>query len=167
MKLLQEKDIVRSEPVTLASGQRSDFYIDVKKAYGYPELLRLASEGVWMLMSDRTTCVAAIGFGGAPLATAISLSHNLRLTMIRDEPKKHGKRNLLDGHVPDRNDKVSIVDDVLTTGLNLKKAVEALLPTGAEILGCSVVVRRSDGSASGIGQVTHLITADEIMASKK
>jgi orotate phosphoribosyltransferase len=136
--------VVYREPVQLKNAGSSDFYVDVKKAYGYPDILNALCDQLWEMMDKRTTCIAASGYGGLPPAVVLSRKHNLKLTLARDEPKKHGKGGWLDGYVPTKDDNVSIIDDVLSSGKSLKKIIEALMPTGANILGCYVFVKRGE-----------------------
>ena len=143
---LKQLEVIQQEPVHLKHAGLANYYIDIKKAYGDPEVLCLLSDCLWHNMDKNTTCVAAAGYGGLPLATNIATQHKLYLTLVRNEPKEHGRNILIDGHVPNHEDKVAIVDDVFTTGESLRQIVEAIRPTEAEILGCYVVVKRGEGS---------------------
>jgi orotate phosphoribosyltransferase len=64
--------------------------------------------------------------------------------MVREQPKEHGKETLIDGYVPTRADRVSLVDDVVTTGRSFEHMIKVLKPTGAEILGCHAIVKRGE-----------------------
>ncbi len=158
---LRELNIVHREPVILSSGSVSDFYIDVKKAYGYPETLTSICDCLWDKIDKRTTCLAAIGYGGIIPASVLASTHNLNLTLVRDVPKKHGLGGWIDGHVPTKNDKITIIDDVYTTGKSLRKIVGILKPIEAEILGCYVVVRR--GKDDFELPLSYLFDVDEIL----
>ena len=118
---LKQLDIICREPVNLKNAGASEFYIDIKKAYGYPEVLRSISSELWKIMDKRATCVATAGYGGLSPSTILSSRHNLNLILVRDEPKKHGKGGWIDGYVPKEQDKIAIIDDVFTTGGSLKK----------------------------------------------
>ena len=143
---LRKLGVIEREPVNLKHAGKADYYIDLKKAYGLPHVRGLISYYLWQQMNPETTCVAAAGYGGIPLATDLSMKHNLKLTLVRDIPKRHGRSVWIDGHIPSVDDKVAIVDDVFTTGESLRQIVEAIRPTEAEILGCYVVVKRGEGS---------------------
>jgi len=137
------------------------YYIDIKRAFGDSDALNLMANELWFEIDNRTTCIAAVGYGGIPLATPISLLYGLNLTLVRDESKKHGRKTWIDGYVPTKRDKVSIVDDVFTTGRNLRKIIKILEPTGAEILGCHVVVKRGEGKLKI--PFTYLMTAEQLL----
>jgi orotate phosphoribosyltransferase len=158
---LKKLDIVYREPVNLKNAGASDFYVDVKKAYGYPEALSIISDKLLEKIDKRATCIATAGYGGLSPATAISLIKGLKLVLVRDEPKKHGMGGWIDGYVPDENDKVAIFDDVLTTGGSLKKIIEVIKSTRAEVVGCYVVVKR--GEAVLPFHVEHLLKPEDLV----
>ena len=147
IKKLKELDVVIKEPVQLRSGEISNFYVDIKKAYGDPQAFYLLVKAMSdVLKSDfnTSTCVAACGYGGIPLATAVAFKNNLKLSLVRDKVKNHGTKEMIDGYIPDAKDKVVVIDDVLTTGSSITQVIEVLKPTGAKILQAYVVVKRGD-----------------------
>ena len=141
---LTSLDIIYEDKVKLVNAGKSDYYIDIKKAYGY--VLKDICEEVHEKMDKETTCVAGSGHGGIPLAAGISASYGLRLCLVRERQKDHGLTKIIDGYIPGKEDKVAIVDDVLTTGGSLIKVIETITPTQAEIIGCYVVVKRGECS---------------------
>lgn len=161
IRKLKQLDIIYSGPVNLKNAGASDFYVDIKKAYGYPDVLNKVSDELWKKIDKEVTCIATAGYGGLSPATVISSKHNLYLALVRDEQKKHGRRGWIDGYVPNEQDRVAIVDDVFTTGGSLRKIVGILEPTGAEIVGCYVVVKRGDGEIQV--PVTYLLTLEELL----
>jgi orotate phosphoribosyltransferase len=153
-KLKEIPDIIYKDPdgkpIESKAGLALDYYVDIKKAYGYHEVLDLISHYIFTHIPGGTTCIAAAGYGGLPPAAVIATEYNLKLTMIRDKPKQHGKGGLIDGYVPTPADKVAVIDDVFTTGKNMRIVTEVLKPTGAQILGYVVVVKRSEGNMEGL-----------------
>ncbi len=142
LKLLRDLPLITPGSFTLAFGEKSNFYVDVKKAYGRPEFLSCISDLFISLMDKRTTCVAGQGYGGIPLATAVSLRTGHPLTLVRERAKNHGRLGMIEGYIPNSEDKISVFDDVFTKGLSLQKTVRELENSGAEVLGCYVVVQR-------------------------
>ena len=128
----------------LTSGKTSDFYVDMKKVLGYPKVSELICDEFCKLVDKRATCVASIGYGGLPLAARVSLKLKLPLIVIREKPREHGLKNLIDGYVPTEKDKVVIVDDVFTMGTSMTKIVKALSRTKAKILAGYIIVDRGD-----------------------
>ena len=139
---LNQLDVLERQKVILKSKKISDFYIDIKKAYGFPEILNEITDRLYALIPKEANCIASSDYGGLPLATAISSKYGLNLTLIRNKKKNHGLNKLIDGYIPNPKDKIAIVDDVMTTGTSLKKIIKIIKPTKAKILGCYVVVNR-------------------------
>ena len=139
---LRSGGVVCRESVTLRAGAKSDVYYDIKKAYGDPYLLSRIAERIVRELIPDTTCVAASGHGGLPLAGAIAFCKNLKLSLVRDQPKNHGRNTLIDGHLPTKNDLVVIVDDVLTSGSSLRRTYDVLREAGAGSIYGYVVLKR-------------------------
>jgi orotate phosphoribosyltransferase len=162
---LKKMGIVYHEPMKGAAGQVLDYYIDVKKAYGDPEVRKRIARRVVIRASKINsgfTCVAGCGYGGVPLATAISDQTGWKLIMIRDKPKDHGRKTLVDGYEPNKKDMVLVVDDVKTTGGSLIKMYDALLPYGCTMKFAVVVDRSPDLKLPRI-YVSHVFTPLELL----
>ena len=71
VKRLREIDVIYKEKVVLRSGEVSDFYCDIKKAFGYPDILNALADEMGAKISTEITCIAASGYGGLPLASVI------------------------------------------------------------------------------------------------
>lgn len=144
IKRLKELGVVRMEKVKLKNDGASDFYIDIKKAYGDQEAMRLMSQIIGEKLDKNITCIAAGGYGGLPLATAVAVKNNLKLTLIREKPKTHGRNVWIDGYIPTKKDSVAVVDDVFTTGGSLRQIIKVLGKIKVKIKGCSVVIKRAN-----------------------
>lgn len=136
--------IVKKGKFILTSGKTSNFYVDIKKALGYPKASQLICDGFCNTIDKKATCIASIGYGGLPLASRVSLKLGLPLVVVREKPKKHGLKNLIDGYTPTEKDNVAIVDDVFTMGTSMLKVLKALSGTKAKILSGYVVISRGD-----------------------
>lgn len=143
INMLKTVGVVRKETVTLKYAGNSAVYIDIKKAYGYPETLIMLCKLIWEQIDKKIDCIAAGGYGGLPLAGALAEKYNLQLTLVREKPKTHGRNVWIDGYVPKPGDKIWVIDDVFTTGKSITQMIKTLKPTKAKVIGCSVVVRRS------------------------
>lgn len=157
----KEAGIVVYEPITLRNGEVSNFYVDVKKAYGNPEILRAMAQLTLSNFDPKTTCIAASGYGGIPLGVAVSLESGLPLASVRDTKKNHGRGGLIDGCVPDSSDVVSLVDDVFTSGSSLRQTASNLSKTNAKIIDCHVIVARGDVTEFEF-PVSYLFKPDDI-----
>lgn len=144
IEALKRIDVVRKEKVRLKHAGTSQFYIDIKKAYGYHRILDEFCRHLRKIMPRGIGCIAAGGYGGLPLATALALKYKLKLTFVREKPKMYGRNVWIDGYIPNEKDRIWIVDDVLTTGKSISQTAKTLTTTKARITGCGVIVRRSN-----------------------
>jgi len=96
---LKRCEVTKTGSFVLASHQDSDLYVDIKKACGDPDALALMADYLHGLFPEGVTCVAGAGYGGLPLATAISLFYDLRLTKVRTTPRGHGTEQYIEGYL--------------------------------------------------------------------
>lgn len=155
------EEFIKRGEFFLAGGQKSDIYLDLKEAYGNPEILNFLADAIYEKIDKKTTCIVALGLGGIPIASVLSSKYNLKLTLIRDELKNHGIPKLIEGYIPESKDKITIIDDVFTKGTNLNKIITALKQTEAEILGACVVVKRGEGQPKT--SLKYLFTLEELL----
>ncbi len=147
IKRLQDIGVIHHESVILTSGKASNFYCDLKRAYGEPEILDALADMVQKRLSDSCTCLVATGYGGLPLAAVVAAKSGKKFTAVRGTEKKHGKGGMIDGYTPRKEDRIVIIDDVLTTGSSIRKVLDTLTTaTVVETKNVSaiVVVKRGD-----------------------
>jgi orotate phosphoribosyltransferase len=158
IEALRRAGVVRHGRFVLKSGARSNVYIDMKKAWGNPVLLRMIARAMARRLPKSATCIAVSGYGGLPLGTAVSLASNLPLTLVRETPKNHGRRTWLDGYLPTARDRVAVLDDVYTSGTGLRQIVRVIRQTRARVAGRLVVVDRSQRPRSDVTALVQLQT---------
>ncbi|HOX36016.1 MAG TPA: orotate phosphoribosyltransferase [Methanoregulaceae archaeon] len=127
---------------TLASGKKSDFYIDIKSAVTSPEFLSLIAKKVAKDFSF--DIVAGVAVGGVPLAVAVSLESKKPYAIIRSSEKDHGKKNVIIGNVEGRS--VLLIEDVTTSGASALYGVGMLRSAGAVVATVVTVVDREEGA---------------------
>jgi orotate phosphoribosyltransferase len=157
IELLKERSFERRE-VTLASGRKSDFFIDCKQTVLTAEGHALAGELLLSLLSLLPECdaVGGVELGGCPLASAVSLvsfqkGRGLPALYVRKAQKDHGTSKLVEGDKSLRPGlRVALLEDVITTGGSSLKAVEALRAAGADVVGIAALVDRGEGGAEAI-----------------
>jgi orotate phosphoribosyltransferase len=130
--------------------------------------LRLLHDEHW-----RVDAVGGLTLGADPIAYAISYASALegrsliRAFTVRKEAKRHGTGQLIEG--PFRaDDRVVVIEDVITTGGSALRAAEAIRNAGGQIVGVLAVVDREEGGrealeAAGL-QVRALTRARDIIA---
>jgi len=144
--MINELAVVHGE-VILASGERADWYIDLRRV----TLHGVAAPLVGRVMLDTTESLAydAVGgltLGADPVATAMlhaaaARGRPLDAFVVRKTEKAHGLQRRIEG--PDvAGRRVLAVEDTSTTGTSVLTAVEVLEQAGAEVVGVAVVVDR-------------------------
>lgn len=160
----------------LASGRRSDLYVDARLTTMSPDGLVLIGELGLAALSEAGWSPDAIGgmtLGADPVSYAIAYASQLsgapiRAFTVRKQAKQHGTGKRVEG--PFRSgDRVVVVEDVVTTGGSALDAVGAIREAGGEPLGVLAVVDRQEGGrealeAAGLA-VVSLTTAQEIIAA--
>jgi orotate phosphoribosyltransferase len=155
-KLLMGKS-VRFGEFTLASGRKSDFFIDCKQAVLSPEGHWAVGNIMWQMVQDNfptADAVAGVALGGCPLASAVSFKSfwsfgdSLPALYVRKAAKDHGTAALVEGrsNVP-AGSKVVLLEDVVTSGGSSLRAVETLRLAEYEVLGVLAIVDREEGAA--------------------
>ena len=133
---------------TLSSGKTSEHYLNCKPVTLTGRGLTLTS--LLMLEQVKTNIVAGLTLGADPLVCGVSLVSALdgRLVnalIVRKEPKGHGTEAWIEGLLPPKDTKVTVLEDVVTTGGSAIKAVEKLRDAGYIVEKVVAVVDRQEG----------------------
>ena len=172
-KALEECGALQFGEFTLASGTKSDYYINIKKASTNPRVLYLISQLMAERMQKeniRPDRIAGIVLGSIPLAAALSMATGIPYVMVRKEQKDHGTKELIEGDL-NPGDKVLVVEDVITTAGSSVKAIATLRENGAVVTDILSVVDREGGgkeNLAGIGvSLMSLVKGSEIAKGRK
>ncbi len=163
-RLLEERAILHGD-FTLSSGQKSSYYFDGRRVTLWPEGAYLVGKALFELL--RQTDVVAVGgptLGADPIATAVAVvsfqeGHPLPAFIVRRETKGHGTQQPIEGCLPPAGSAVALVDDVITTGGNLFKAIEAVEAAGCRVARIAVLVDRQQGGADELRRRGYAVTA--------
>ncbi|MBN2331990.1 MAG: orotate phosphoribosyltransferase [Deltaproteobacteria bacterium] len=153
LELLKELSY-ENRPVTLTSGKTSSYYVDGKQTTLHSEGSYLTGSLVLETIQDSGRPIKGVGgltMGADPIASAVSVlswaaGTPISAFYIRKEPKGHGKNLWIEGNknlAP--RDQVAIVEDVVTTGGSLWKAVERTLDHGLEVAMVITLLDRLEG----------------------
>lgn len=129
LKTLLKKNALKFGDITLSSGVKSNYYIDARMITLDPEGANLIGTIILDLIKDtQADAIGGITMGADPIVSAVStLSYQegkpIKAFIVRKEPKKHGTEKWIEGPLVE-GDKVIIVDDVVTTGNSILKAIE-------------------------------------------
>ncbi len=149
LNLLVHKAFKEGIQVTLASGKKSDFYIDGRKVTLDPEGLFLVSKLMFLVLKDLgIQAVGGPSIGADPIAAGISVvshieSSPIRAFLVRKEPKGHGVGKWIAGEIKE-GERVAIVEDTMTTGASLLRAVHAAKEAGGQVVKVLVIIDRLD-----------------------
>ncbi len=157
---LKEKiqSCIQTGEVKLASGKVTDFYFDGRLVALDPEGSALLAELFLDEVRSRPEIQAVGGptSGADPIVSSLGvLAHQqsvpLQLFYVRKEAKAHGMQKRVEGPPLPKGAKVFLVDDVLTTGGSLLKAVQAVREEAeVEVVGAMVVVDRQEGGEENL-----------------
>ncbi len=145
-----KKAVVHGE-VTLSSGRKADYYVDLRRITLDAQAAPLVGRVMLDLTDDwQFDAVGGLTLGADPVATsmmhaAAAGGRELDAFVVRKEGKAHGLQRRIEG--PEvRGRRVLAVEDTSTTGGSVLTAVEALREAGAEVVGVAVIVDRSTGA---------------------
>lgn len=141
-------------PFLLASGKESDFYFDCQRTTSKAEALPLIGEVFLARLQGEVKSVGGLTRGADPIALAIAyrsetVGRGVNAFSVRKDIKNHGTQRWIEGWA-DRGDPVALVDDVITTGNSVIKALERCREAGVRILQVLVLVDREEGGIENI-----------------
>ena len=151
---IEEGAYLRSDTLSfrLASGMMSKFYFDGRK-------ISLSSKGAYhvaKMILDEISNIKIDAVGGPVLGAAlmvpsvVALAHaqgkNLHAFVVRQEAKEHGTKQKIEGHLK-KGWWVAIVDDVITTGGSILKAIEAVEEAECKVAKVIILVDRHEGGS--------------------
>jgi orotate phosphoribosyltransferase len=141
--LLQSKAIKLepAKPFTWASGWKSPIYCDNRITLSFPEIrsaIRDAFSGLISNVFPEVELIAGVATGAIAQGALVADKMNLPFAYVRSAPKKHGTENLIEGIVKP-NQKVVVVEDLISTGSSSLQAVDALRNAGADVLGMAAI----------------------------
>ena len=124
---------------TLRSGQVASEYFDKYLFEAQPQLLARVAEAMVPLLPGDTELLGGLELGGVPIATMVSAGTGLPALFVRKQAKTYGTCKLAEG--PDvAGRRVTLIEDVITTGGAVRDATRALREAGAivEVVVCAI-----------------------------
>lgn len=130
-----------NEPFTWASGWKSPIYCDNRITLSYPEIRRYIQNQFATNIIEKfgkPDVIAGVATGAIGIGILVAEALGLPFVYVRPEPKKHGRKNQIEGHL-EPNQKVIVIEDLISTGKSSLQAVEALRENQAEIIGMAAI----------------------------
>jgi orotate phosphoribosyltransferase len=136
---------------TLASGKKSTYYINSKKALFNGEVVALLGEAIWDLTRDlNIQALGGLEVGAIPMAVAAALRYQqegraLEGFFVRKQAKTHGSQERIEG-VIQAGWRVAVVDDVFTQGNSVLQALQEVERLGTHVAAVLCIVDRLEGA---------------------
>ncbi len=166
LRELMQRHCVRYGDFTLSSGRKSNYYYNGKRITLRPSALRLIGEALAdVVLASGAEAVGGPELGAVPMAcgvglAALSRGRDLPVFIVRKEQKQHGARDLVvepyadeaggDAPLVTEGRRVAIVEDAITTGGSVQKAIDAVEELGAKVVLIAVLLERHEGGGDGL-----------------
>jgi orotate phosphoribosyltransferase len=125
------------KPFTWSSGWKSPVYCDNRLALSYPPIRSFIKNALAMAIRENfpeVACIAGVATAGIPQGALVSEELGLPFVYVRPKPKEHGMGNLIEGKI-EVNQKVVLVEDLISTGGSSLKAAQAMRDAGFDVIG--------------------------------
>ena len=125
------------KPFTWSSGWKSPIYCDNRLALSYPPIRSFIKKALAMAIRENfpeAECIAGVATAGIPQGALVSEELGLPFVYVRPKPKEHGMGNLIEGKI-ELNQKVVLVEDLISTGGSSLKAAQAMREAGFDVIG--------------------------------
>jgi len=137
--LLKVKAIKLSptEPFTWASGWKSPIYCDNRVTLSYPPVRVFLKEEISKIVESKygkPDVIAGVATGAIAIGILVAQELGVPFIYVRPEPKGHGRKNQIEGHL-ESGQNVVVIEDLISTGKSSLNAVKALKESGATVKG--------------------------------
>jgi orotate phosphoribosyltransferase len=147
--LLIKNDAIKFGDYILTSGKRSPYYIDLRLTISSPITMDWIANSLTRIVineigKDKIDKILGVPTAGVPFATVVSQKLGIPLIYYRQARKEHGVRKKIEG-ILERNDRVLILDDLITTGESVIEAAEVVRDQGGVVNELVVLLDREQG----------------------
>jgi len=126
-----------NDPFKWASGWNSPIYCDNRTTLSYPKIRTYLRENLANIIEEKygkPDVIAGVATGAIAIGVLVAQYLNVPFIYVRPEPKKHGRKNQIEGFL-EPNKKVVVIEDLISTGKSSLNAVKALEEEGAQVKG--------------------------------
>lgn len=150
----------------LKSGQRSTVYLNLRKIISYPQLLATIAEAMWLhTQNSDYDLVCGVPYTALPIATALSLAHDVPMIMRRKEKKDYGTKQLIEGEFKVKQ-RCLVIEDVITTGGSILETTNDLIAHQLQVQDVIALIDREQGGKQALEKqyrVHTLLTMTDIL----
>ena len=144
IKIFKDSGALLEGHFVLTSGRHSSSYFQCAKLLQYPKYLELFSRNIAdHFKGDEVDLVISPAIGGIVLGTEVGRVLKKRTIFAE---RVNGKMTMRRGFEIKPNEKVLIVEDVITTGGSVKEVMDLVDNSRGSIVGVGVIVDRSSGA---------------------
>ncbi len=138
----------------LHSGKKSPYYVDLRQTISDPISMDWISNSLARIIineigESKTDKILGVPTAGVPFATIISQKLAKPMLYYRRERKEHGVRKKIEGDMQ-RNERIVMVDDLITTGQSVIDAVNAARDQGGVVNELVVLLDREQGGKENL-----------------
>ena len=126
-----------SDPFTWALGWKSPIYCDNRITLSYPAVRIFLKKEIAKLVGTqygKPDVIAGVATGAIAIGILVAQELDVPFVYVRPEPKKHGRKNQIEGHLKSGQN-VIVIEDLISTGKSSLGAVEALKEGGGVVKG--------------------------------
>jgi len=159
LDLILEVSFERRE-VTLSSGKKSNFYLDLRQTMMRPLGVELAGELLLERLQQGTPvdAVGGMAVGAVPVTSAVlgaaardERSADLLGFFVRKEKKKHGLGLQIEGAFRE-GQVVALLEDTTTTGGSTLDALDIVEQAGGKVARVLCILDRGEGAAEAFAE---------------
>jgi orotate phosphoribosyltransferase len=137
---LQERGALLDGHFRLSSGRHSAKFVQKFRILEDPKLVEpVAREIAAAYVSEKPTVVVSAAVGGIVLGYEVARVLGVKAIFVE---KENGEPRLRRGFTITPEDRVLVVEDVITTGGSVREVLDVVRATGATILGVGAIVQR-------------------------
>ena len=152
---LLKRDAYKKGDYTLSSGRKSEHYVNCKPVTLSSRGLTLSSIMLLEAVEEDAVAVAGLTLGADPLVSGVAVVCGLDkikvdALIVRKEAKGHGTQAYIEGKLPEKGAKITVLEDVITTGGSAIKAADIMRRAGYQVERIVTIVDRQEGGEHAI-----------------
>ena len=148
---LLKEEAYRKGDFKLSSGKKSQHYVNCKPVTLQGDALMYISWCMFECLEEDCEAIGGLTLGADPLVAGVAIVSAIEERymdglIVRKEPKGHGTKAWIEGPELAPGSKVTVLEDVITTGGSAIKAAEKLRDAGYIVENVVAIINRQEGS---------------------